>query len=71
MNFDEASNSSTWSLPASLAPSASFPSNTFTSPSITATQCQEMATNFARWYFQVWRRREAFAKAAPAPPCSY
>jgi len=56
MNFDEASNSSTWSLPASLAPStfpSSFPSNTFTSPSITATQCQEMATNFARWYFQL------------------
>jgi hypothetical protein len=57
MCFDEASNSSLASCPASLPTSfisTSLPTTlSIAPPSISSQQCQEMAINFARWYFQL------------------
>jgi len=57
MCFDEASNSSLASCPPSLPTSfipTSLPSTlSLAPPSISSQQCQEMAINFARWYFQL------------------
>jgi len=53
MYCDEASNSSLASCPPSLPSSHQVISAPSLSPSISQAQCQEMANNFVRWYFQL------------------